>query len=60
MIEVNGYQNLHVKEASEVVEYIYNDFANVSQRNSMEEEFYGPAYALHKVTNKIASSDLCE
>lgn len=40
------------KEASEIVELGYNDYANGQQRNCMEEEFYGPTYLINK-TPKI-------
>ena len=37
------------KDAAEVVELAYNDYANVQQRQSLVEEFYGPSFALFKV-----------
>ena len=37
------------KEASDVVEYAYDQFANAQQRQAIIEEFYGPSFALFKV-----------
>ncbi|KAL8576511.1 hypothetical protein ACOMHN_003069 [Nucella lapillus] len=36
------------KEAADVVEYAYNDFATASQRLFLLEEFYGPAFAMFR------------
>lgn len=39
---------LRHKEAGEIVEVIYNNYANATQRNSIVEEFYGKAFQLLK------------
>ena len=39
-----------LKEAAELVELAYNDYANQGQRAALVEEFYGPSFALFKVT----------
>lgn len=36
------------KEAAEIVEYAYNDFATAGQRLFLLEEFYGPAFSMFK------------
>jgi len=36
------------KEASDILEYAYNEFATQTQRLAILEEFYGPAFALFK------------
>lgn len=36
------------KEASEIIEYAYNDFATAPQRMAIHEEFYGPTFSLFK------------
>ena len=36
------------KEAVELVELAYNDYANVQQRSLLVQEFYGPQFALFK------------
>ncbi|RDD40227.1 Pumilio-like protein 3 [Trichoplax sp. H2] len=36
------------KEAAEVLETAYNDYANASQRATLIEEFYGPEFAIFK------------
>ncbi|ELU16136.1 hypothetical protein CAPTEDRAFT_163846 [Capitella teleta] len=35
-------------QAGEIVEYAFNEFANVSERTAMIEEFFGPCYQLYK------------
>ena len=46
------YGNVHRlarhKEASEVVETAYNDYANASERAALVQEFYGRKFALFK------------
>lgn len=37
------------KDAAEVVEYAYDEFANAHQRQALVEEFYGPSFSLFKV-----------
>ena len=41
------------KDGAGVLEYAYNDFANAEQRNALVGEFYGPQFALFKVTKLI-------
>ncbi|GFS01670.1 pumilio domain-containing protein KIAA0020 homolog [Elysia marginata] len=36
------------KEASEIIEYAYNEFATAPQRMAIHEEFYGPTFSLFK------------
>ncbi|XP_064625200.1 pumilio homolog 3-like [Lineus longissimus] len=43
-------------EASEILEYCYNEYANAAQRAAMVEEFYGPSFALFK-TDEIRTLD---
>lgn len=35
-------------EAGEVVETVYNEYANAAQRNALVQEFYGTEFALFK------------
>lgn len=42
------------KEACEIVEVAYNDYANAQQRSALIEEFYGPSFALFK-TGEVRS-----
>ncbi|XP_074640966.1 pumilio homolog 3-like [Tubulanus polymorphus] len=37
-------------EASDIIEFCYNQYANAQQRSSMVEEFYGPSFALFKTS----------
>lgn len=39
-----------LQEAAEIIECAYNDYANASQRAALVEEFYGPSFALFKVS----------
>lgn len=36
------------KEAVELVELAYNDYANASERSLLVQEFYGPQFAVFK------------
>jgi len=48
------------KEAAEIVEIAYNDFANANQRSSLIEEFYGPSYALFKTVEARTLGDIIQ
>lgn len=37
------------QEASDLVEFAYNEYANAPQRLSLLEDFYGPSFILFKV-----------
>ena len=37
------------KEAAEIVDFAYNDYATAPQRLFLLEEFYGPAFTMFKV-----------
>ena len=41
---------MYLQEASDVVEYAYNEYANASQRLALLEDFYGPSFQLFKVS----------
>ena len=41
--------NVLLQEASEIVEYAYNEYATAPQRMAIHEEFYGPTFSLFKV-----------
>lgn len=42
---------LRHREAVELVELAYNDYANASERALLVQEFYGPQFALFKDNN---------
>ena len=46
------------KEAVELVELAYNDYANVQQRSLLVQEFYGPQFALFKDGSGQSLSDI--
>eukprot|EP00112_Aurelia_sp_Birch-Aquarium-sp1_P011297 Seg2376.2 transcript_id=Seg2376.2/GoldUCD/mRNA.D3Y31 product="Pumilio 3" protein_id=Seg2376.2/GoldUCD/D3Y31 len=48
------------KEAAGVLEYIYHQFADASQRASLIEEFYGPQYAVFKAAIGRKLEDIFE
>jgi hypothetical protein len=44
-----------LQEASDLVEFAYNEYANAPQRLSLLEDFYGPSFILFKVCIGIFS-----
>ncbi|XP_070558670.1 pumilio homolog 3-like isoform X2 [Ptychodera flava] len=48
------------KEASEVLESAYNNYANAKQRASLLEEFYGAEYSLFKTEKYLSLTDLIQ
>jgi len=48
------------KEASGVLEFIYHQFADSSQRSSLIEEFYGPQYTVFKAAISAKLEDIFE
>lgn len=51
---------LNQQEASDIIEYAFNEFATAPQRVAILEEFYGPAFALCKVGFCRLSALHCE
>ena len=43
------------REAAEVLEMAYNNYANAKQRSALLEEFYGPRFAIFKVCSEFLS-----
>ncbi|ORX64151.1 ARM repeat-containing protein [Basidiobolus meristosporus CBS 931.73] len=46
------------KEASEIIEEAFGQFANSAQRHALVEEFYGPEFALFKSADKKSLDDI--
>ncbi|KAI0231313.1 pumilio RNA binding family member 3 [Lamellibrachia satsuma] len=46
------------KEAAEIIECAYNNYANAQQRAALVEEFYGPSFALFKTSETRTLDDI--
>ena len=46
------------KEASDLIELAYNEYANAQQRSLLVQEFYGPQFALFKDESAQSLSDI--
>lgn len=46
------------REASEIIEYAYNEYANATQRLAFLEEFYGPTFTLLKTDDAKSLEDV--